>query len=100
MTTTTAVGWTDTHGHQGWHLVDAAPYTDLLGELYRRGVTLTAIHRHCHVHYPTVVAVAMGERKHIQHRTAERLNHAVELLPPDEVVQRLSVGFAYRRGDW
>jgi hypothetical protein len=67
---------------RGW--VDAAPYTVLLGSLYRQGETLVRMAEVSTLNLHTIERIVFGEARRIQARTAQLAELTARLLldPP------------------
>jgi hypothetical protein len=66
-------------GQHGY--VDAGPYTEVLGAMYREGESITRLMDVTGCCRSTILAVVMGDSARIQKGTAARLRLATVLLP-------------------
>jgi hypothetical protein len=64
--------------------VDAAPFVNLFGELFRRGHTFAEIGRVCGFTTRTAQTIADAEVSTVRRRTAHKALRALDLLPPEE----------------
>jgi hypothetical protein len=66
--------------------VDAAPYCEIVGALYRAGMEFSTMHRITRLERKTLRKLAFGESERIQQRTAERVRLLIVVLPSESEV--------------
>jgi len=68
-------------GSPGHPTVDAAPFVEVFGALYRMGESIRRMAEVTGLERSTVLALCMGERRRLRPHTAERAALAVQMLP-------------------
>lgn len=70
-------------GKHGHGYLDAAPFTEIFGALFRQGYDFAALAEVCGVNQHTVRRLVFGETRYVQRGTAAKLRIALELLPSE-----------------